>query len=281
MEVHKHVNDGSPLNIWQRATKVGIDGKWLTCDLAHGGAYNLMEAYQRSPHIAFMNIKSEDQLVVFIRTWGPLSVPDNSPKGTSQMLVSDYWNCRDHLNTTAGLLRAFHQRGEERKALAEFLAAQIQQNPSSVPPVEQLKALMLLQDDPVARNLAETCGPDGVLTGEILLTWNQRTDSSHRHRLIAILIESAFQATARIVAHWQTRAPRLEAVWDLTNLAEALTWMVYQDVLAGHVPQPCPECLAVFRPPFRHHRKFCSYACAHRVAARKWRRKDLRRTRQV
>jgi hypothetical protein len=256
---------------------VRIVGRFLQCDLDRKRAYGLMEAYKREPHIAFMNVKSESELASFVKTWGPLCIPDTSPKGTSWLLLNDYWTCQRYLKATAHLLRAFHDRRGEKEALAEFLTARGRQYPGETAPIAPLEALMWLQNDSLFCTLVETHTGDELQVGNILFEWNERTDSRCRHRLIAFLIEHTFQGSARIVADWGARRPRLEVLWDLNNLETALAWMVYQDTLTGHIPQPCPECLEAFRPSFRHSKKFCSYDCAHRAAARKWRRKDLRK----
>jgi hypothetical protein len=226
-----------------------------------------------------MNVKSESELARFVKTWGPLSIPDTSPKGTSGLLLSHYWNFQRYLKATACLLRAFCDRSGEKEAVAEFLTAQSQEYPSEVPPPAQLVALMHLQNDSLPFKLVETHAGAELKWENNLLEWNERTDSSCRRRLIAVLIEHTFQGSARMVADWHARPPRLEVLWDLNDLETALTWMVYQDVITEHIPQLCPECLKAFRPPFRHNRKFCSYDCAHRATAREWRRKDLRQKR--
>jgi len=269
--MRKHVNSAITLPIWPRGRNVQIEGPWLKCELDSERKYSLMKVYSRKPHVAFINVKSERELITFVQTWGPLSIPAGSPQQTSWMQTQWYWNFQRDLRVTAGLLRAFCQREGEEKALAEYLAVKKEQNRSTeTPSTEEIYLATFSQQ---LAGLSDSVA--------LVPEWNAKTDVSSRHRAIADLIEKAFTSTARMHADWKERTPRIEALWELNNLEDALTWMVFQDAIHDRLPQICPECQEVFRPSYRHKMKFCSFECAHRVAARNWRRRDSKRKRSL
>src|SRR5215831_18317960 len=122
MKVHNHVNDRYPTFWWPRARKFQIDAGWVKCELDYARAYRLIDGYGREPHVSFMNLKSEDKLAAFVQTWGPLQIPDKSPRTTSWMQIQWYWNFQQDLKVTTRLLGAFSRRHGEKEALEEFLA---------------------------------------------------------------------------------------------------------------------------------------------------------------
>jgi hypothetical protein len=64
------------------------------------------------------------------------------------------------------------------------------------------------------------------------------------------------------------REPEVVARWRMDTLDDALRWMVWRDVECKQPISSCPECGKMFRPDSKRWMKYCSYACAHRVAAR-------------
>ncbi len=88
---------------WQRARRVWVDDDdFLWCELDSSSSYNLVQAYSREPHVGFLNAKSDDDLLDFVGTWGPLTIPDGSSVGKSVLSIhdvlvvseraeSDYW----------------------------------------------------------------------------------------------------------------------------------------------------------------------------------------------
>jgi hypothetical protein len=75
-----------------------------------------------------------------------------------------------------------------------------------------------------------------------------------------------------------SRRPHVIAIWKLRNLEDALQWMVWRDEWAEQPLQYCVECNDPFRPDTKHRRKYCSFECAHKVAARNWARQKRKKT---
>jgi hypothetical protein len=266
VEIQNHVK--SVFLDWPRARKVQIYAEWVKCELDYQRAYRFMDAYSDEPHIKFLDLKSQDKLAAFVQKWGPLRIPDTSPKTTSWMQTDWYWNFQRELKATANLLRAFCARDGEKEALAEFLGVK-KQHPG--PTTEELLLAMSVPNDRCLQDAAKSDDPD-----KLLIEWNGKADTRSRHQAIAGLVEKTFSMTARMSGDWQSRPPRIEVVWELNDLEAALTWMVFQDAVTERFPQVCPECQSVFRSTTRHERKFCSYECAHRAAARGYWRRNLR-----
>jgi hypothetical protein len=72
----------------------------------------------------------------------------------------------------------------------------------------------------------------------------------------------------------------VEARPRLHTLEDALQWMVWCDVEIQHSLTFCRDCGKPFRVESARRRKFCDEVCAHRAAARKWRRNDLKKKRE-
>lgn len=244
------------------------DGQ-VHCVLAPDRTYDLIEAYPRRPHLAFLKLKTDRDLVSFVQTWGPLDLVrgrrrDELQQGVSVKPVKEYWLFQQWLKTLVRLLGAFKRSRHERKFLLEFLAADFESeqaspiaapgDPSSLGLI--LKAFFSLKEDPVG--------------------WIEQADLKSVRKAVAFVLDSTPLVTgASLQAIWKGRRPEIRTRWNVDTLLDALRWMVWHDEWIHHPLLFCQACDEPFRPQFSHRRLYCSPACGHRVAARKWRTADL------
>jgi hypothetical protein len=261
---------------WCPAREAWIDNDFLWCELDPRHTYELMQRYAAAPHVEFFNAKSDDDLLEFVRTWGPLAIPDGSPVGKSILSIREYRLFQKKLKATSGLLHALQKGIGEGQALREFLilAEQRQQAISlgtvNTPSTTSLNLQMILQDDPLVRPLRrryvnKTNESTRILAS--LLEWIATSSVATLRKAIADLINKECQLTARFYSSSQSGT--ISLLWDLYTLEDALVWMVYQGAVEMCLPQSCPECQKVFKSGTRHAKKFCSYKCAHRCASRR------------
>jgi hypothetical protein len=72
----------------------------------------------------------------------------------------------------------------------------------------------------------------------------------------------------------------LRASLGISNLVDALNWMVWQDVAQNHPIRFCVECRGLIDFKTQHAKKFCSQECAHRKTAREWQQRKRERERK-
>jgi hypothetical protein len=256
---------------WPRGEEVSIEAGQLSCKLKNE-TYTLEDSYKYTPHLQFMNLASDKELRRYVCAWGPLRMSDAERRsGIARMPIDRYWSFHRWLRSFADLLRAFHDRKREREYLRKYLQAAVERQPGE--PLLQVNEMVLLHGlftgDSLAARLAET----GTLRWE---DWLEQADVPALRKTVAFLIQNALPVTATIKAVWKGGPPRLRASWCSDCLEDAIEWMVLQDALDDKMPRFCSECGKAFRPISGHHTKFCGYECGHRVAARKWARKQRR-----
>src|SRR5207249_4776985 len=109
--------------------------------------------------------------------------------------------------------------------------------------------------------------------------WLPRCDIDRLRQVAAECIQGSLQVSSSLRATWKQGGPEIGWKPDVNTLQEAIRWMFWHDI-AGRRPLTfCVECGTAFVPESAHARTFCSYACAHRVAVRQWRKKSKRRRR--
>jgi hypothetical protein len=264
-------------SFWRPARDAWVDDDFLWCELDSTHAYELMQAYSRAPHVRFLNAKSDDDLLDFVVTWGPLAIPESAPVGKSRLSIRDYRLFQTELRATNGLLLALQEGKGEGQALTQFLtlAEERQQalslGAAHMPSTTILNLQMILQDDPLVQPLARRYVDKNTESTRILasrLGWIASASVVALRQAIAHLINKECQLTARLYSN--VHSGTVSVQWELHTLEDALVWMVYQSALDTRLPQTCPECRKVFQSETRHAKKFCSPKCAHCCAARRW-----------
>lgn len=111
---------------WPRGQEVCLRDGQLCCLRTPDKRYDLVEAYARSPHLQFLKCATDDQLVAFVKTWGPLSLAPQewSVPGLSSLSVNSYRVFQRWLKAVVKLIDAFKNSANEREWLQEFLAAE-------------------------------------------------------------------------------------------------------------------------------------------------------------
>jgi len=266
MQLQHHVN-AIGQGGWPRGLEVTAQNGQLICRWTPNRIYDLVEAYSRSPHLQFLKCKTDQQLATFVTAWGPLRLtPEEwSRGGLASIPISSYRIVQRWLKASANLINAFKTSSEEVHWLQEFLSAEFD----------------LRCDSPVKPwgDVSELESMFKVAFGinEDTANWLQRAASRSISDATAFVLSvTPFAAHAGLACTRKRGKPHIEAGWRLTTLEQALSWMVWYDEFNQHSLIFCQECFEPFRSTSAHPRKYCSAECGHRVAARNWRRKDLR-----
>jgi hypothetical protein len=249
---------------WASCKNVTLRDGVLHCSLEPTRRYVLTEAYEDDLHIRFANAKSDQELIDFVRGWGPLYIPNGQvpPNG---LVLLPLGHCRSYqrwIRALLDMLTAFKQADREREALLEFIEAEQEYSHPDEP-----TSFMLLRS---SFNVA----------GDVL-KWATSANTSTVQALIVFLIPSSSGTMngLNLVCRRQGETRQLEAGWEIPDMQSALRWMIWYDEFTKHPVICCPECRKVFRGETAHVRKFCGDVCAKRVAARNWRKKDLAKKR--
>lgn len=269
MKVQNHVN--SPEGSWPRGKTVSIRDGQVHCELAMDRAYDLVESYGRDPHLAFLRLKTERDLVFFIQTWGPLyRTYAEGTSGVTVLPVKTYWTFQRWLKAVVNLLGAVKERSAERKSLQDLLDAELEMwessslyRPGGVPSLHYWLKVYL------------------QLTGD-LSNWIQQANLHSVRIAVSFALKNSVNVRGTsLLARWPAGQPQIVARWNVDDLKEALVWMVWHDEWSQHPLLFCQACREAYRPKTAHRTKYCTPECAHRVAARNWRRRDsLRKKRK-
>jgi hypothetical protein len=270
MKVQHHVYTLEP-GLWPRGRDVSLEGDQIRLRWTMDHSYDLVEAYPRFPHLRFLKCKTDQELVSFVTSWGPLNLTaEERVLGTSSMAVNSYRVFQRWLKAVVSLIDGFKNSREERQHLQEFLAAELACCQESL-----VKPIGNQSEMGFAFRQAFGITEDTT-------SWIERTDLQ-RVRAAAgyILSITPFVRGAGLECGRKEGKPHVEARWSVDTLEDAFRWMVWQDEFIQHPLLFCRECSEPFRALSKHRRKYCSPECGHRVAARKWRTEDLQRKREI
>jgi len=263
--------------LWRSGEEVCLDDGRIRCRLAPH-AYHLLEAYECSPHLRFLKCKTDQDFVSFVRRWGPLDLTQRDIDcGISRKPLELYRILQRWLEAVVRLMDAYRNSdddkgGECREWLPKFLSAEF-----ALRRQENWKSSTQTELEFTMRGIC------GIREGEDTLSWIRSADL----QMIRLAVEYVLRNTPLVLGVYlacgrRDRKPQVEAHWTVPTLQYALQWMVWYDVFNHHSLLFCHEekCRKPFRAENAHRRKYCSEECAHRVAARKWRRKDLKEKRK-
>jgi hypothetical protein len=234
-----------------RCKSVRIEGGrlWCTPDLSR--LYNLGEAYADQPHISFLQMRTEEDLKRFTLRWGPLDGLE-ALDGRGKPL-DWYWSVQGRLSALVKLMESIESRSGEREALEKSYVAEFK-GKSELD--ERLKAIRLS----VWPSIDDSSATAIIRTAELA---EVRKAAAYIVRGTSVFLQAGFEIRG---------GNKVVAAWKLHSLIGALGWMVWCDQWHGQPVSYCQECAKVFRPDSKHPRKYCSTACAHRVASRNWAR---------
>jgi hypothetical protein len=236
----------------------------LHCTLEPKQTYVLIEAYEDNLHIRFSNAKSDEELIAFLRGWGPLYIP-NWEIPSNCVVSLPLSRCRAHQRWIKALLDlhvAFKEADQEQEALLAFVDAEQE----SQFPDEPVSFVLLRSSFNIAGDVLDFVRGANTLVVQALIRY-------------LIPISSGTMNGVNLVCQEQSKERRLEAGWDIPDMQSALRWMIWYDEFTKHPVICCPECRRVFRGETAHARKFCGEVCAKKVSARNWRKKDLEKKR--
>jgi Zn-finger nucleic acid-binding protein len=266
MQLNNRIN----IKQWPRCREVTLQDGVLKCTLALDDTYDLGAAYKSDLHIRFSNTQTDEELVSFLRSWGPLGwvFPGNQEKSLSLAYCRAF---RRWLRALVDVLAAFKRAEGERAALREFIEAEYEKESASQHHLSEPLSISTLR-----KNFRISKGQNSVadwLTAATLPQIRFATD------LLVRFFPLASNA-ARLSCTRKGGKPQVEAKWDLLSLEEALRWMIWYDEFTQHPIMCCNECRQLFRVDSAHARKFCSLECAHRATARVWARNKREKQRK-
>jgi hypothetical protein len=258
MQLQHHVNNLPP-GYWPRCRDVTIRGGLLHCGLNLKDLYNLTDAYSDHPHVSFLRMQTEEDLRNFTLMWGPLVRSDFS-RGEIKTPVAWCWSYQRRLAALVKLSNAIRNREKERAALEEFVTAEWEHEGLFSLDARNCWSLFIL-----ARFFPAGQDPMASLRDAEMRTV--------RVAAIGMIRATPVVACSASFDVKLARRPEIVARWTIDTLDNALRWMAWRDEWRGQPLSYCAECDEAFCPASKHRRKYCSYKCGHKVAARRWARK--------
>ena len=173
---------------------------------------------------------------------------------------------RSRLRALISLLTAFKRSAGERAALQEYIEAEYE--------CERNSPLTPSADPIAVTGLRSAFRIDGSVS-----EWVSSSNLSmvRSATMIALQTGPFVPGSASLTCSRKAGRAHVEARWNVDTLETALSWMVWQDESTQHPILCCQECRKIFRADYAHERKYCSYECGHRVAARKWQKAQRKR----
>jgi hypothetical protein len=262
MKVQHHINIDGPF--WYRCKSVEFTGETATWELSRSGRYALLEAYQKAPHRQLVAASDDGQLRAFVRAWGPLRARLDAWHGTDS--IDTYRNKRDELAARLKLIASVAEPERQRETLLELMRLS---KPDSVFEI-MLQALRLAFPIP-----GEPTFPFDPNIQSWIVEATQRDIQGATECLICVLPTQNYGGGFTVAK--EGRRSVVRASLGISSLAEALEWMVWQDVFQGHPLLFCEECQRLISSDSKHVKKFCTPECAHRKTAREWQREKRRK----
>jgi hypothetical protein len=233
-----------------------VPGNQLRCVLEMQNCYDIENAYSASVHVAFLRVRTDEDLIKFTKRWGPLHV-FKQDRQEIILPVAWFWSRQRTLSAFISLIDAIKSREREKDALIEYANAKSEDDKLRLPYVggESFSA-SFRRFFPVSES-----DISGSIRNAELNSVRQAAISEIQ--IISIPCKACFEV---LVA----RKPEVIARWKIDTLEDALQWMVWRDFARGQPVSYCRECGSAFIPESKHPRKYCSPDCGHKVAARKW-----------
>ncbi len=263
MQYNNHVTD-KQAPTWSRCMRVELQGEDLVYQLDPDRRYNLLDN-RAERHIRFVNLTTDQDLVAFVKTWGPLFVESVrlTPKefwGRSTRAL--FWNFKSKLIAELQLVQSF--RSGMRTGLESAILRYIAAADGWTTTITLHKTTSTASE----LNLLFTARRDGNPED-----WISKSNIS-RLRQVASWCVNNFSLEFGASASWQNNKPQLTWEPRVTSLAGAIQWEIWNSAIGAPPLTICEECRTIFLPETAHPRKFCTTKCAHRVAMRMWRKNN-------
>jgi hypothetical protein len=221
--------------------------------------YELAVAVKRAQlQVRFLNLKTDEDLMKFMRTWGPLWQTTPAQIITPRSL---YWAFQKRLKAGLELVRRARSNDAAglRAAILEYVAADdeyCQQSPIGKPGERGTMAFFLS----VLHTGKDVHPKDWISNAPLSVLRKVATGCLHG------------SLTFTLHAAWEDG--RLHHSWkrDVRTLGEAVELDLWNSLTGVRPVTICDECRTAFLPESARPRKFCSYRCAHRAAVRMWRK---------
>jgi hypothetical protein len=272
--LHNHVTGGSRLDEghWMRCRRVEIEDGNFVCDLDWTRTYELEKAYSKDPHLQFLNCANDEDLLRFTQAWGPLylrstgGLDDEWQTGRARRSLAECRSALRRFQGVKGILEAAKGNGNERTALAEFLAADEEAFQLQTPGEQPMHQFSLKLSHRIEGSI---------------FSWMQTASIVQIRQALkhCVEVEVTMPWTGGVrVVPYRGRT-KVVPSYRLFTLRDALAWMMWLDEWNTKPPTVCPACHKVFRPPSLHKMKYCGYPCAHRIATQKYRQRKRRQKR--
>lgn len=265
MQLQHRVNlsDGSK---WSSCERVEFTGDTATWELSRAGGYDLLEAYQQTPHYQLIRAINDKALKAFVKKWGPLRVALGVWSGSDP--IEAYRMERDRLTAIARLLASVVEPETQRDVLLEWVKVS-EGNQFFQVLLAGLRTLFPIPGE-VPLGFDENLGP-----------WLETATMKQIETATLFLVSNVPPRTsaAGFTVERSKRGNSVRATLAIRSLVDALDWMVWQDVFQEHPIQFCVECRKFIESKTRHARRFCPDGCAHKRASREFeaRKRDKRR----
>lgn len=262
MQIQNHINIQ-----WPRCgDEISISGRSIRCDLDYQAAYDLLTAYRKAPHALFLNMKTDADLVDFLKRFGPLYLDrqDGSPVGSADV----YWKFQQWLKRLLQLIAALKKNRGVRMNLLTFLEADIEWHRVNRGYRLRAPATLALARLTATRYAGQTAS---------MSQWLETAPDPAIREGAATTIRMSICFEGRLQVVLGRHRAELFAAPTFRSLGDALEWMCWRDEQRERPMFFCIECGKAVFPDTAHERKYCGPKCAHRATGRNWSRRDRAR----
>jgi hypothetical protein len=243
---------------WYRCKRMAFKGELAIWELDPTSRYNFSEAYRMAPHRQLLKANDDDALRVFVSAWGPLRFSLNAWSGSDP--IETYRRQRDEWTAGVRFLTSVEKPEMQRSALLKL--ADFRRGESN-PPFRVILNFLRIHFQ-IPGDLQQS-GFD-----ENIYRWLE-TATQKQIEVATVFLVPVVPISSRIPGFTLEQSGSgyvLRASLGIHSLLEALSWMVWEDVLQRHAIKFCAECRGLIDSTFKYEKRFCSYECAHRQTAR-------------
>lgn len=243
---------------WYRCKRMEFKGDTAIWELDPTKRYSFSEAYQKAPHRQLLNASDDNALRAFVRAWGPLRFSLETWSGSDP--IETYRRQRDDWTAGIRFLTSVEEPEMQRPALLKL--ADFRRGESD-PPFRLILNFLRMQFQ-IPGDLQDS-GFD-----ENIYRWLE-TATQNQIEAATVFLVPLIPFSSRMPGFTLERSGSryvLKASLGIYSLLEALSWMVWEDVLQRHPIKFCAECRGLIDSTFKYEKKFCSYECAHRQTSR-------------
>ena len=266
---------------WRRCKKVDLEGETACWELENE-KYDIIRAYEQAPHRIFLQAEDDDLLLAFLKSWGPLEGDFSTDlqrlavevKGRS--VVRELRYERDMLRWTVKLFASIEtlDTANQRALLMEFKSLWEDKRAYVLAERANWTEAMRIRFPEASRYPSIPFRLPGTPAAKITDRWIATASPEYVEELCHGLLNEVHSEPKLGYAldRGEDRCV-VRGIVKFTSLADALRWMLWQDLFQGHPLRFCAECPKLIENSSRHDKKFCSPICASRKTAREWQRR--------